>query len=390
MKAVVWKGRRKVKVERVKDPVIREPTDAIVRVTATAICGSDLHLYGKIVPGMVKGDIMGHEPVGIVEEVGAAVRHIRRGDRVVVPFNVACGQCYFCERGLQSQCETTQNRRFRKGGSLLGYTHLYGGIPGGQAEYLRVPQAHYGPIPIRTNAPDARLALLADVLPTAWQAVEYAGIGDLDSLVIWGLGPIGQACARIALHRGVSRVIGVEKVPERLAMAARHGVETIDVTTIKKPQKAVMELTQGRGADAVIDAVGYEASGSAADSLLQTTKLQPDKLHALISCLASVRRGGTVSISGVYLGWMPMLHIGDLFDRQITIRMGQGNVRRWSDQILPLISDGDQLGVDDIVTHVLPLEAAPNAYKMFQKKQEGVVKVVLQPGKNGEARRNAN
>jgi threonine dehydrogenase-like Zn-dependent dehydrogenase len=387
--AVVWKARKKLRIEKVKDPSIQEPTDAIVRVTATGICGSDLHLYGKVVPGMIKGDILGHEAVGIVEEVGGAVSQIRPGDRVVVPANVACGHCYFCERGLQSQCETTQNKKFGKGGSLFGYTHLYGGIAGGQAEYVRVPQAQYGPIRIRADAPDTRLALLADVLPTAWQGVEYAGGEEIDTLVIYGLGPIGQACARIARFRGIPRIIGLDRIPERLALAARHGVETIDLRLVKKPEERVVEMTHGRGADAGIDAVGVEAFGSKADSVLQTSKLQADKLNALVNCMASVRRGGTVSILGVYFGWIPMFHIGDLFDRQIALQMGQVNVRRWSDSILPLISDGDELGVDDMITHVLPLEAAPKAYDMFQEKRDGVVKVVLQPGMTGKAARHA-
>ncbi|HEY0492744.1 MAG TPA: alcohol dehydrogenase catalytic domain-containing protein, partial [Candidatus Dormibacteraeota bacterium] len=207
MKAVVFKHRNKIKVEKVPDPVIQDETDAIIRVTATAICGSDLHLYDKVVPGMKRGDILGHEPMGIVEEVGSEVRHISPGDRVVIPFNISCGHCFMCEAGLYSQCETTQNRQWRKGGSLFGYTHLYGGIPGGQAELLRVPQAQFGPIKIHNGAPDARLVLLADVLPTAWQAVEYAHVPESGTLAIFGLGPIGQAAVRIARHRGIERVI---------------------------------------------------------------------------------------------------------------------------------------------------------------------------------------
>ena len=380
MKAVVFKHRNKIKVEKVPDPSIQEATDAIVRITATAICGSDLHLYDKIVPGMKRGDILGHEPMGIVEEVGPEVRHISPGDRVVIPFNISCGHCFMCEAGLYSQCETTQNRKWRKGGSLFGYTHLYGGIPGGQAEFLRVPQAQFGPIKIQNGAPDTRLVLLADVLPTAWQAVEYANVPEGGTLVIWGLGPIGQAAVRIAKHRGIERVIGVDKVKDRVAMAQRHGAEVIDLEKVDKPVEVVLDKTQGRGADAAIDAVGFEASGSRADSVLQTVKLQPDKLNALMSAIASTRRGGTLSISGVYLGYIPLFHIGDLFDRGITIRMGQANVRRWSDDILPLIEDDDRLGIDDLVTHVLPLEEARHAYEIFQKKEEGAIKIVLQPG----------
>jgi threonine dehydrogenase-like Zn-dependent dehydrogenase len=384
MKAVVFKHRNKIKVEKVPDPVIQDGTDAIIRITATAICGSDLHLYDKIVPGMKRGDVLGHEPMGIVEEVGSEVRHISPGDRVVIPFNISCGHCFMCEAGLYSQCETTQNRQWRKGGSLFGYTHLYGGVPGGQAEFLRVPQAHFGPIKIHNGAPDTRLVLLADVLPTAWQAVEYAQVPAGGTLAIWGLGPIGQAALRIARHRGSERVIGVDKVPERLAMAKRHGAEVIDLEQVDDPVEVILEKTQGRGADAAIDAVGFEASGSKADSVLQTVKLQPDKLNALMSAIASIRRGGTLSIAGVYLGYIPVFHIGDLFDRQITVRMGQANVRRWSDEILPLIEEEDRLGIDDLVTHVLPLEDAKHAYEIFQKKEDGAIKVVLQPGRLDE------
>jgi threonine dehydrogenase-like Zn-dependent dehydrogenase len=387
MKAVVFKHRNKIKVEKVPDPAIQEPTDAIVRITATAICGSDLHLYDKIVPGMKRGDILGHEPMGIVEDVGSEVRHISPGDRVVIPFNVSCGHCFMCEAGLYSQCETTQNRQWRKGGSLFGYTHLYGGIPGGQAEFLRVPQAHFGPIKIQNGAPDSRLVLLADVLPTAWQAFEYAQVPDGGTLAIWGLGPIGQAALRIAKHRGIERVIAVDKVKERLAMAKRHGAEVIDLEKADDPVDVILEKTQGRGVDAAIDAVGFEASGSKVDSALQTMKLQPDKLNALMSAIGSIRRGGTLSISGVYLGYIPIFHIGDLFDRQITIRMGQANVRKWSDQILPLIEEEDRLGVDDMVTHVLPLEEAKHAYEIFQKKEDGAIKIVLQPGSRNETRK---
>src|ERR671932_1599640 len=243
MKAVVWHGKEDLRVDNVPDPVILEPTDAIVRITSTAICGSDLHLYSKLGPVMKEGDIIGHEPMGIVEEVGRAVDGLRPGDRVVVPFNIACGACWMCERGLQSQCETTQNYETKRGASLFGYTHLYGAVPGGQAEYLRVPMAHYGPIKVPEGPPEESLVLLADVLPTAWQAVEYADIPAGGTVGIWGLGPIGQMAARIALYRGAERVLGIDRVPERLAMAQRHGVETIDLDSVGSVPKLVHELT---------------------------------------------------------------------------------------------------------------------------------------------------
>ncbi|HET9242493.1 MAG TPA: zinc-dependent alcohol dehydrogenase [Gaiella sp.] len=389
MKAVVWHGKEDVRVDEVPDPVLREPTDAIVRVTATAICGSDLHLYSKLWPVMREGDILGHEAMGVVEEVGSLVRHIAPGDTVVVPFNISCGSCFFCERHLHSQCERTRDEGTLprlagllgrgKGASLFGYTHLYGAVPGGQAELLRVPQAHFGPIPVPNDGHDHRYLLLSDVLPTAWQAVVYADAPPGATVAVWGLGPIGQMCARMALHRGAGRVLGVDSVAERLAMAARHGIETVDTSGVDDVPALVRELTDGRGAEAVIDAVGMEASGSRLDRVLQTAKIQLDRTHALWECMRSVRRGGTISLVGVYAGPVQMFPLGDLFDMQVTLRMGQANVRRWIDDLMPLVTDGDPLGLDDLVTHQPPLAQAPAAYKRFQAKRDGIVKVVLRP-----------
>src|ERR671933_133685 len=361
VKAVVWHGKEDLRVDNVPDPIIQEPAAAIVRITSTAICGSDLHLYSKLYPVMREGDIIGHEPMGIVEEVGSDVEHISPGDRVVVPFNISCGHCYFCNQQLYSQCETTQDKGKLpraasllgrgKGASLFGYTHLYGAVPGGQAEYLRVPQAHFGPIKVPEEPPDERFLYLSDVLPTSWQAVAYADVPEGGTLGVWGLGPIGQMCARIAYHLGAGRVIGVDYVPERLALAAKYGVETIDFSVVDDVKELVLEMTAGRGVDAAIDAVGMEASGSLVASILQTTKLQLDRANALRECMASIRRGGTLSISGVYTGPIQMFELGDLFDMQIQIRMGQANVRRWVDDILPLLGDGDPLGTEDLKTH---------------------------------------
>lgn len=379
MRAVVWHGKADVRVDDVPDPGIEQPTDAVVRVTATALCGSDLHLYTKLWPAMEAGDLLGHEPMGVVEEVGSEVSDIAPGDVVVVPFNISCGYCAQCTAQLYSQCETTQNTELRKGAALFGYTKLYGHVPGGQAEYLRVPQAHFGPIKVPDGAPQERLLFLSDVLPTAWQAVEYASINPGDTVAVFGLGPIGQMTARIALHRGAGRVLGVDQVAERLAMAARHGVEPLDFSAVDDVTEAVAELTDGAMCQAAIDAVGMEAAGSRVDSALQAAKIQPDKLVAVHQALGSLRRGGTLSITGVYGGNFPMFPLGDLFDRQVSVRMGQANVRRWVDDLLPLLIDGDPLGVDDLVTHRLPLEDAPRAYEMFQQKRDGCVKVVFQP-----------
>jgi threonine dehydrogenase-like Zn-dependent dehydrogenase len=394
MKAVTWHGKRDVRVDTHPDPTIQEPTDAIVRVTSTAICGSDLHLYEVLGPYIEEGDILGHEPMGIVEAVGSEVKHIAPGDRVVVPFNIACGQCWMCGEGLYSQCETTQVREYDKGAALFGYTKLYGQVPGGQAELLRVPQAHFGPIKVPEGPPDDRFLYLSDVLPTSWQAVEYAAVPDGGTLAVFGLGPIGQMCARIGRQRGAQRVIGVDRVPERLEMARRHGVETLDMDTEGDVPAAIHEMTGGRGADSVIDAVGMEAHGAPIAKLLQEAagmlpdvaarvmveKAGVDRMSALYACIDSVRRGGTISISGVYGGAMDPLPMMQLFDKQLQLRMGQANVRRWTDDILPLVSDdGDPLGTEDLATHKLPLDEAPHAYEMFQKKEDRAIKVLLQP-----------
>jgi threonine dehydrogenase-like Zn-dependent dehydrogenase len=342
-----------------------------------------------------EGDILGHEPMGIVEEVGEGVTGIAPGDRVVVPFNISCGHCWMCGEGLYAQCETTQNREQDKGASLFGYTRLYGQVPGGQAEYLRVPQAQFGPIKVPQNsAPDERFLFLSDVLPTSWQAVEYAAIPEGGSCAVFGLGPIGQMSARIALHRGAARVYGIDNVPERLEMAGRHGVEPVNSDDHEDVSAALRELTDGRGPDSVIDAVGMEAHGATPAKLAQAAagllpegaaekmieKAGVDRLSGLLAAIDTVRRGGTISISGVYGGMVDPLPMMQLFDKGVQIRMGQAHVRRWTDQILPLLEgDEDPLGVDDLTTHQLPLEQAPEAYEMFQKKEDGAIKVVLKP-----------
>lgn len=391
MKALTWQAKRTVSVEEVPDPEIIEPTDAIIRVTSTAICGSDLHLYEVLGPFMDKGDVIGHEPMGIVEEVGSAVTNLKVGDRVVVPFTVSCGHCYMCKRGFQSQCETTQVRKYDKGATLFGYSRLYGSLPGGQAEYLRVPHADYGPVKVPSVGEDERYLFLSDVLPTAWQGVKYAAVPEGGTLAVLGLGPIGQMAARIGAHFGY-RVIGVDPVAERRAMAARHGIEVLDggEGVVEKLQ----ELTDGRGPDSIVDAVGMEAHGSPVAGTAQAaTGLLPsplgraamqnagvDRMSALYTAIDAVRRGGTISLSGVYGGMkdpMPMLM---LFDKQVQMRMGQCNVRNWTDDILPLVDDpSDPLGVLDLKTHTASLNEAPEMYEKFQKKEDGCIKVVLKP-----------
>jgi threonine dehydrogenase-like Zn-dependent dehydrogenase len=392
MKALTWHGRRDVRVETVPDPVIEEPTDTIVRITSSGICGSDLHLYEVLGAFLDEGDILGHEPMGVVEEVGPEVTELRPGDRVVVPFNISCGTCFMCGQGLHSQCETTQVHEHGSGAALFGYTKLYGQVPGGQAELLRVPFGNTLPIKVPEGPPDDRFVYLSDVLPTAWQAIEYAAVPNGGSVCVLGLGPIGDMAARIAVHRGY-RVLGVDLVPERLERARARGVETFDLLEYDGGlPDAIRDMTDGRGPDAVVDAVGMEAHGSPLAKLAQTmTTFLPDalaaklmervgvdRLHALYLAIDIVRRGGTMSLVGVYGGMTDPLPMLTLFDKQVQLRMGQANVRRWTDDIMPLLLDGDPLGVDGFATHRLPLEAAPDAYRMFQEKRDGAVKVLLQ------------
>lgn len=393
MRAVTWQGFEDVRVEDVPDARIEEPTDAVVEISSTAICGSDLHLYRPLAMFMEPGDILGHEPMGRVVEVGPEVQHVGPGDRVVVPFNIACGSCFMCDQQLYAQCETTQVREHGKGAALFGYTKLYGHVPGGQAELLRVPQAQFGPVKVPEGPPDERFLFLSDVLPTAWQAVVFADVPPGGSLAVMGLGPIGQMAVRVAPHFGVERVFGIDLVPERLAMAERHGAETIDAAATN-PAEALRDLTAGRGPDSVVDAVGMEAHGAPLAAAMQRAaaalpkavsvplarRAGMDRLAALRTAIDAARRGGTLSISGVYGGVADPLPMLDLFDKGLQIRMGQAHVKRWVPQILPLLErDDDVFGLNDFVTHRLPLDDAPAAYAKFQAKQDETIKVVLQP-----------
>jgi len=398
MRAVTWNGARDIDVTDVPDPSIERPTDIVIRVTSTGICGSDLHLYETLGPFMERGDVLGHEAMGVVEEVGSAITHLAPGDRVVVPCNVACGTCFMCSRGLQSQCETTQSRDQGTGGALFGYSVLYGHVPGGQAEYLRVPQAHFGPIAVPEGPPDDRFVLLSDVLPTAWQAVRYADLTDDDhesTLLVLGLGPIGAMATQVALHQGVARVIGVDPVADRAARGRRTGAAVLEMSDGDDVIAAVMELTHGRGADAVIDAVGMEAHGSpvARATRAVATNVLPDpvgrtlmktagvdQLAALRTAIGAVRRGGSLSVIGVYGGMADPLPMMTLFDKQVQIRMGQVNVRRWIPEILPLVlDDADPLGTESFASHHVPLDRASQAYEDFASKRDGTFKVLLRP-----------
>jgi threonine dehydrogenase-like Zn-dependent dehydrogenase len=393
MKAVTWQGKRDVRYVDVPDPKIEEDTDALIRVTSTNICGSDLHLYEVLGPFMDPGDVLGHEAMGVVEEVGAGVSALRPGDRVVIPFQISCGSCFMCSDQLYTQCETTQVREYGTGAALFGYSKMYGQIPGGQAEYLRVPQAQFTHIKVPDGPPDERFVYLSDVLPTAWQAVAYADVPEGGTVAILGLGPIGDMASRIAAHHG-RRVIGVDRVPERLDRVRGRGNEVVDLREHTDDlADAIRELTDGRGPDSVIDAVGMEAHGSRVAKFAQSLvgmlpdglarplmeNVGIDRLSALYSAIDIVRRGGTVSLSGVYGGTADPLPMLQMFDKQLQLRMGQANVKRWVDDILPLLTDDDPLGVELFATHRIPLADAPQAYEAFQKKTNGTVKVVMTP-----------
>lgn len=392
MKAATWQGRRDVQVIDVPDPVIQGSDEIIIEVTTTGLCGSDLHLYEVLGPFMSQGDVLGHETMGVVVDKSDDVTGLEIGDRVVVPFQISCGDCFMCRRGLQTQCEVTQVKEQGMGAALFGYSALYGSVPGGQAQFLRVPHASYGAIPAPEDLPDERYVYLSDVMPTAWQAVQYAQVHEGDTLAVVGLGPIGDMAARLALHHGI-RVIGIDRVPERLARVQAQGAEVVDLEAGDAAEK-VREMTQGRGTDGVIDAVGMEAHGSHAAGIAQTLagKLpgpaargamrtaSVDRMSALNLAIAAVRRGGTVSISGVYTGTMDPMSMQSLFDRQVTLRMGQANVRRWVDDLLPLAERSDDpLGLESFATHRLPLTEAAHAYDIFQRKADGAIKVIFDP-----------
>jgi len=391
MKALTYQSIADVAVTEVPDPTIVDPTDAIIKVTSAAICGSDLHLYDVFDPYLDKGDVLGHETMGVVTAVGSAVSRIQVGDRVVVPFVIACRECFMCQRGLFSQCETTQVTEYGSGATLYGYTKLYGQVPGGQAEQLRIELADANLVKVGHDLPDERYLFLSDILPTAWQGVEYANVPEGGTVVVLGLGPVGQFASRIGVHKGF-RVIGVDPVPERRAMAERHGVEVLDLT--KDVADVIKGMTDDRGPDSVVDAVGMEAHDHGGVSMVQKfaaalpdkvgqalmQKAGVDSLSAMHLAFEVVRRGGTVSLSGVYGGTADPTPFLTLFDKQITIRMGQCNVHQWMDTLMPLVEDpSDPLGTEDLTTHPVPLDRAPEMYEIFKKKEDGCIKVVLKP-----------
>ncbi|KHE74827.1 molecular chaperone GroES [Kocuria marina] len=394
MRALTWQGLGDVRVENVPDPVLQDPTDAIVRVTSTAICGSDLHLYGVLGPYLQKDYVMGHEFMGIVEEVGSGVSSLRPGDRVVVPFVIACGHCWMCDRGLFAACETTQVREMGTGAALFGFSSLYGSVPGGQAEMVRVPHADFGPVKLPKDFDDERFLYLSDILPTAWQGVKYANVGEEDTLAVLGLGPVGQLAVRSAKLQGVKRIIAVDRVDERLALAKSWGIETVDMREVDEVSDTLVDMTDGRGPDGVLDAVGMEAHGNPiAEKIVAGAARLPkplgrkaietagiDRLDALHTAIHSVRRAGTVSASGVYGGMADPMPMMEMFDKGISMRMGQCHVRHWTDELLEIASRPDDvLGLESLATHHVSLEDAPEMYKIFQEKKDGCIKVVLKP-----------
>ena len=387
MLALTYHGSRDVRVDNVPDPTLEDPQDILLRITATAICGSDLHLYRGKVPGMANGDIMGHEFMGVVEEVGAGVTRLKKGDRVVVPFIVSCGECYFCNRKLFAGCETSNPSRgaivnkksARSGAAMFGYTHLYGGLSGGQAEYVRVPMANNGPIVVPDALKDEQVLFLSDILPTGYQAVLNAEVGPGRTLAIFGAGPVGLMAAACARMLGAERIFMVDHHPYRLEFAEKtYGVEPINFDKIDDPAQHIIEATQSRGVDASIDAVGFEGKGSTVETVLTTLKMETSSGSVLRQVIAATRRGGTVSVPGVYAGFIHGFLFGDAFDKGLTFKMGQTHVQRYMPELLECIGNG-RLRPEAIISHHLSLADAVRGYELFDKKQEDCRKVVLTP-----------
>ena len=389
MKALVWHGKEDVRCDNVPDPKIEKANDIVIRVTSTAICGSDLHLFDGLMPTMEKGDILGHEPMGIVEEVGTAITKFKKGDRVVVPFTIACGKCWFCEQTMFSLCDNTnpnheqaETAMGHSPSGLFGYSHMLGGYPGGQAQYLRVPHADVGPIKIESALPDEKVLFLSDIYPTGYMAAENANIQPGDTVAVWGCGPVGQFVIRSALMLGAGRVIAIDDVPERLAMARAGNAETID-TSKEDASERLKEMTKGRGPDSCIDAVGAEAHGTntlerVVDSAKMAVKLSTDRPGALRQAIMTCRKGGTLSVPGVYIGLLDKIPFGALMNKGLTVKTGQTHVQRYLSPLLKTIENG-KLDPSFVVTHVRPLEEGPDLYKTFRDKKDGCIKVVLKP-----------
>jgi threonine dehydrogenase-like Zn-dependent dehydrogenase len=390
MKALCWYGTGDVRVETVPDPILEDPKDAIIRITSTAICGSDLHLYDGYMPTMEKGDVLGHENMGEVVEVGSEVANLKVGDRVVVPFNIACGDCYFCKHEMFSLCDKSNPNadmaRKAMGHSpsgLFGYSHMLGGFRGGQAEYLRVPYANVGPLKLETDMPDEKVLFLSDIFPTGYMAAENCNIQEGDTVAVWGCGPVGQFAIKSAWMLGAGRVIAIDNVLERLAMAAKaSGAETINFDDVDV-YDTLMEMTDGRGPDCCIDAVGCEAhAGGTLDGTLDSIKtrafLATDRPHVMRQTIMACRKGGTISIPGVYVGFGDKIPIGAAMNKGLTIKQGQTHTHKYMPLLLEKIEKGE-IDPSFVITHKVPLEDAPEAYEMFKNKEDQCIKVVLKP-----------
>lgn len=389
MKAVCWYGSGDVRVETVPEPRILNPRDAIVKVTLAAICGSDIHLYDGCIPTMRKGDILGHEFMGEVVEIGSEVKQLRPGDRVVVPFTIACGQCFFCTRKLWSLCDNSNPNAWMaekvygySPAGLFGYSHMLGGYAGGQAEYVRVPFADVGPIKIPASLRDEQVLFLSDIFPTGYMAAENCHIQPGDTVAVWGCGPVGQFAIRSAYMLGADQVIAIDRIPERLQMAKAQGEATVLDYQEVDVSEALKDLTAGRGPDACIDAVGMEAHGTSLDAVYDQTKmalyLATDRLHALRQAIQTCRKGGTVSIPGVYGGFLDKVPLGAAFAKGLTLKMGQTHVHRYLHPLLGRIERGD-IDPAFVITHRLRLEEAPHGYAIFRDKKDYCIKIVLQP-----------
>lgn len=385
MRAVVFHKPRDVRVERVDDPRLEQPTDAIVRVTATALCGSDLHIYNGLLP-QTRPFVIGHEFMGVVEEVGAQVHDLRRGDRVVVPFTIACGECFFCHKGLPPHCERSNPSHYgpgghvlgEKGGGLFGSTDLHGGYAGGQAEAVRVPYADHGPRKVPDGLPDENALLLSDIIPTGWSALRWAELEGGETVAVFGAGPVGIMAMKAAWLQGAGRVVAVDVLPYRLALArAVAEAETVNASLLD-PVETIRELTEGRGADVCVDAVGMEAERSLLERLSAAVHQERGTMKVLATCASAVRRGGVVSVVGVYGTSFHDFPLGQLFDKGVRLVGGQALVQRYMDELLELVV-ADRLRGDDVITHRLPLEEAPRGYQLFNGKEDGCVKVVLRP-----------
>jgi threonine dehydrogenase-like Zn-dependent dehydrogenase len=390
LKAICWHGKEDVRIDTVPDPKIVDSTDVVVKITSTAICGSDLHLYDGMMPTMEKGDVLGHEPMGEVVEVGRDVRKLKVGDRVVVPFTICCGSCWFCQRSLFSLCDTSNpNKEMaakvlgQSPAGLFGYSHMLGGFPGGQAEYLRVPFADVGPVKIPDGLTDEQVLFLSDIFPTGYMAAENAEIEPGDTVAVWGCGPVGQFSIKSAWMLGAGRVIAIDREPERLQMAREQGkAETINFEKVSVHDQ-LMEMTKGRGPDRCIDAVGCEAhAGSTLPAMLDKAKavvaIAADRPHVLREAIICCRKGGTLSIPGVYIGFPDKIPFGAVVNKALTIKSGQTHVPRYTEPLLRRIQAGE-IDPSFVITHRLPLEQGPEAYKTFRDKKDGCIKVVLKP-----------